>query len=412
MFRTVFRFGCIFSAVLVLSAAPAAGKNFEDYLDRLSEHPQIAELLEKAVQYGETAEAETGLPDPVITLGLENLPVSGNTGFNRDMMTSKMIGFSQSVPNYRLRRAKSDKQAVLSARQHLAADYTEKRLKSMLVAALARHEKTLEQQKIARRQLAQYRELENYFKGHLDSGARVYWRFSQLDVERSVIEQRLNDLDAEQAEAEAELVRLVGEVPQIALPELPERLWSGTTDALYPVRLAIDNVTAAERDVDAAKAAYGPNYNFSAAYMQRDRVQGTKADDMLTLRAGITIPLWAAGRQAPNKRAAEAGRRSAEAAYQDTARQWTQRMTVLAAQKKAAAENIKTLRQRDAALRNLVAAAERDYESGRGGLETVLDARINRGNIATQLAEQKARHMILAAEYNSHILEDNGEAAP
>ncbi len=407
MFRSLIRSGCAFCAVLLLGLAPAiAERSFEDYLDRLSEHPQIAEILEKSVMHSEAAGAEMGLPDPMLMLGLENLPVSGNSGFNRDMMTSKMIGFSQAVPNYRLRRAKSDKQTVLSAQQHLAADYVEHRLYAMLTSALAQRQRIKTQQNIARQQLGHYRELENYFKGQLESGRRVYWRFSQVDVERSAVEQRLNDLEAEQDAIEAELVRLVGEVPQVELPELSLHMWNGMPDRLYPVRLAEHNVAAAARDVEAAKAAYGPNYSFSAAYMQRDRVQGMRADDMFSLRAGVSIPFWSGSSQEPRKRAAEAGERSAAAARDDTVRRWVQQMTALQSRRKAAEANIKTLAQRRTALRGLIAATQRDYESGQSGLDTVLDARINLAAIAAQLAEQEARLLILTAEYNSHILKE------
>jgi len=60
--------------------------------------------------------------------------------------------------------------------------------------------------------------------------------------------------------------------------------------------------------------------------------------------------------------------------------------------------------ERDKSLEEMVAAAERNYEAGESDLDTVLDAQINQLTIKSQLAEQRARHLTLMAEFNSHII--------
>ena len=121
------------------------------------------------------------------------------------------------------------------------------------------------------------------------------------------------------------------------------------------------------------------------------------------MQATVSIPLWYEWNQKPKLRAAEAGKRSAAQAYDDMVRQWVRQMTALSSKRDAALANVKVLVEKEKALDEMVAAADRNYEAGETDLDTVLDAQINRLNIRSQLAEQQARHLTLAAEYNSHI---------
>lgn len=387
----------------LIFTSKAQAETFDDYIQRLAEHPQVVQVLEQGERFREMADGEMGLPDPMLMLGAGNVPVS-NPSFDREMMTSKMIGFSQAIPSYSLRKAKSEKQKVLSAKQRLMGDYTYQRLKAMLIALLAQHEQVKQQEGYAQQQLKHYRELESYFKGRLEAGGGVYWRFSEVDVERSMIEQQLNDLKAQRIDIEAGFIRLLGDVPEIKLPNIPQREWDQQPDTLYPVRIALEDMTAYEKDVKVAEAGYAPNYGVSAAYMQRDAVMGNNLDDMFTVQATISIPLWAEWNQKPKLRAAEAGKRSAVASYDDTLRQWTSRMTALAGNRDTALSNIHLLVEKDEALGEMVEAVERNYEAGMGDLNAVLNARINQLNIRSQLAEQRARHLMLAAEYNAHLM--------
>lgn len=391
-----------FAFFLMVLAGTAHAATFDEYVERLAEHPQVMQILEQGTRYRELADGEMGLPDPMLMLGVNNLPVN-SPAFDREMMTSKMIGFSQAIPSYSLRKAKSERQEVLSEKQQLMASYMQKRLEAMLIAMLAKHSQVKKQQEYAEDQLKRYQELENYFKGRLESGSGVYWRFSEVDVERSLVEQRLNDLKAERDDIEAELVRLVGEVPQVPLPNIPHIDWNRQPDALYPVRISGEEVSVAEKDVDAAEAGYGPNYGINASYMQRDTVMGNNLNDMFSVQATVSIPLWYEWNQKPKLRAAEAGKRSAAQAYDDMVRQWTRQMTALSSRRDAALANVKVLVEKEKALDEMVAAADRNYEAGETNLDTVLDAQINRLNIRSQLAEQQARHLMMAAEYNSHI---------
>ncbi len=84
-------------------------------------------------------------------------------------------------------------------------------------------------------------------------------------------------------------------------------------------------------------------------------------------------------------------------------------MAALKAERDIAADNIELLEEKKAALRQMVKAANRNYESGNAPLETMLDAQIDELTIASQLASMKSRHIRLSAEFNSHIIGDSHE---
>jgi outer membrane protein TolC len=393
----------ILTVILFTSAQNANAETFAGYVKRLAEHPQVMQILEQGIRYKELSDGAMGLPDPVLTIGVDNVPVS-DPGFDQFLPTSKLIGFKQQIPSYSARKAKSEKQEKLSKKQQLIADYTMLRLEAMLTSMLAQLDKVKQQEAYAQKQLVHYKALEEYFKGQLESGSSVYWRFSEVDVERSLVESKLNDLEAERDDIEAELVRLVGEVPDIPLPNIPAINWNGAEDALYPIRIASEDIAIASSDVDSADAAFGPNYGVNALYKQRESGNNFRGDDWFSAQFTISIPLWYSANQAPKLRAAEAGKRSAQSAYADAIRIWKRSLKSLASKRDAALRNVMVFVERDKALEEMVAAAERNYEAGESDLDTVLDAQINQLTIKSQLAQQRARHLTLMADFNSHII--------
>ncbi|MCH2546567.1 MAG: TolC family protein [Alphaproteobacteria bacterium] len=400
----ILTFLILFSAASA-NAETSDAKNFDMYVQRLAEHPQVTQILEQGTRFKELSDGEMGLPDPNIILGVDNLPVN-DPAFDQFLPSSKVIGFKQQIPSYSLRKAKSERQEELSAKQQLIADYTMQRLKAMLTSMLASLDKVKQQEAYAKKQLEHYKSLEEYFKGRLESGSGVYWRFSEVDVERSLVESKLNDLKAERDDIEAELVRLVGEVPAIPLPNIPQVTWDSTAESVYPVLIAKEDIDIADKDVDAADAAFGPDYGVQAIYKQRESGANFRGDDWFSVQATISIPLWYEWNQKPKLRAAEASKRSAENAYDDTGRMWKRKLDALASKRDATLDNVMVFVEKDKALDEMVAAAERTYEAGETNLDTVLDAQINQLTIKSQLAEKRAQHLMLAAEFNSHIIGD------
>nr|VFJ92278.1 MAG: Outer membrane efflux protein [Candidatus Kentron sp. LFY] len=400
----VIRRPLVLASLLAASLGSAQGKAeiLQDYLERLARHPQVAQILEERKRFEELSDSEMGLPDPQIIIGVDNVPTENPT-FDRFLPTSKVLGFRQQIPNYGLRKAKAKKQQRLSQHQRLMADYTLQRLKAILIGQLAELDKVKTLERLIGKQLKIYGALEEDLEGQLEAGKPLYGRFSEVDVERTRVVQRLNDLEAERVAIEEELIRLVGEVPEVPLPFVPEISWDRETQTLYPVRIAAEGVRVASRNVDVADASFGPNYGIQALYKQRESGGNFPGDDWFSIQATISIPLWYGWNQEPKLRAAKAGKRKAEFAYEDTRREWMKRMATLKAKRDITRSNIALLRERKTALEEMVKAADRNYESGNAPLETVLDAQLDELGIASQLATQRSRHIRLSAQFNSHI---------
>ena len=78
---------------------------------------------------------------------------------------------------------------------------------------------------------------------------------------------------------------------------------------------------------------------------------GLMATDWFSLQAQITIPLWASQNQKPKLKAAQENRRSAQFAYDDAMRSWSQQMIALQSKRDAALQNIKVLQDKDWAMK-------------------------------------------------------------
>ncbi len=394
----------VFTAILFF-AGQVQATTFDEYMQRLKEHPQVSSILAKSDSLKELSASEMGLPDPKLILGVDNLPVN-NPRFDQFLPSSKVFGFNQQIPGYGLRKAKSNAKASMSARQKLMAGYTLKRLEAIFIGQLAVYEKVNKQIDYAGQQLKHYKALEDYFKGQLESGGSVYWRFSEIDVERSIVEQKLNDLRAEKDGVEAKLISLVGEVPDVKVPSIPLINWENNPISVYAVSIAEEDLKIAEKGVEIADSAFWPNYGVNALYKKREQGASFAGDDWFSVQATVSVPIWASWNQKPKLRAAKAKKHSAVMSYDDTRRIWVSQLTKLSSDRDATLANIRVFTERDKAIGEMVKAAMRNYEAGNSSLESVLDAQINQLTIKSQLARQRSRHMKLSAEFNSHIIEE------
>lgn len=386
-----------------VGTSQANAETLDDYIKKLADHPQVTQLLEQSKQYQALSAGEMGLPDPQLIVGIDNVPVE-DPAFDRYLPTSKVIGFKQAIPNYSLRKAKSNQQKSRSTRQQLVADYTHQRLEAILIGQLAELDKVNKLKKLRTQKLKHYRSIETDLKGQLEAGQPVYARFSELDVERTITEQQLNDLKAEQIAIEAELIQLVGEVPTVPLPSVKNRIWQNEVSILYPVIIASQDIQVATEGIAVSDAAFKSNYSVQALYKQREESDTFSGEDWFGIQATISLPLWQGSNQGPKLRAAQAEKSRAEIAYDDTLRQWMKRMSVLQAERDIAQENIALLKTKITSIQAMVQAANRNYESGNTTLETVLKAQIAELEIASQLAIQQSRYTRLAAQFNSHII--------
>ena len=148
----------IFTIFFITNIAKA--EDFDSYMNKLKQHPAIESVLENSKKYKNLARSEMGLPDPVLILGVDNVPVS-DPSFNQFLPTAKVYGFRQQIPRYSLRKAKSNKQVVLSKKQRLIANYSLNRLEAYFITSLYEYDKIKKLESIFQKQIKYYKELEN-----------------------------------------------------------------------------------------------------------------------------------------------------------------------------------------------------------------------------------------------------------
>ena len=378
---------------------PAA--SLDDYLARLAEHPSVVALERTAEAGSRRAEAALGLPDPELSLGLNNVPVE-DPAFDRFLPTNKAVGITQRIPHPERLRAESRWRGSEAALPRLQAAYQLSQLRAQLLSALVDLERVATVRTLLLRRAALYRELSGVLAGELAAGLAVYADLSATDASLADVERRRNELAQAELEAESELRRLVGEVP--ALPAPGVVLDTGEPlPRLYPVLIARQAVEVASRAVDVSRSDFLPNFGISATYQQREAGRGFSGEDWFSVRATVSIPLWSSYRQQPAYEGAVASRAASQSRADDTALMWLRRMAILRGAQATAARNVALLGEQARLVATTVASAQRNYESGLERQRSVLAAELDLNRLEIEIVDELARADRLALEHNSHL---------
>lgn len=391
-----------------MSAATASAQSFEELEARLAEHPSVHALRLESEAREELSVAERALPDPVVSLGVSDIPV-GDVGFRNDPDSAKTIGASQEIPNPGVRRARSARERGEAFAVTAQLAYRLALLRAELIAALSEKRRARKQIAFAEMQLKKYGQLQELLRGELEAGRPLYYRLSQVDVERADVERTIVALRSSLTQTDAALIDLVGETPDVAPPAMTLMPWDGGALALHATRIADAGVDIAKAGVREGKAAFGPNFGVNFTYMQRQDGVGPSGDpfagdDWFAAGVSVSVPLWAPKSQSPRLRAARARQSGAELSYQAVYRDVTQRLTSLRAEHGAAERNIVVLDQKAKALDETIAALRRNYEAGNGDYAQMLDAEIGKLTLLSELAAERANAVALAAQFNSELV--------
>lgn len=394
--------------VWLIMPAFAQAPRFSDLEARLREHPTLQSLQFKGEAFDAERRAALGLPDPVVSIGINNLPVQ-DPSFDRFLPTNKAIGVRQEVPNLKARRAGAAISDGEATRLRMLADQRFDTLRARLIAALAHRARIIEQLSLLDAQTEALSALTETIEADLAAGRPVAFRLAQIDVERVDVDRRRADLGSEKAALEAVLIELIGEVPETNIPPVSVRPWSGEAQAFHAVRLADAGIEIAEAGTTRAEAAYRPNWGVGVTYQQREEGSGLPdetfgGDDWVSAQVTFTVPLWQRNNQDPKLRAAKAREAAARSELATAARAAQAAWSRLDAAHIAAAENVRLLQAKVASLAEQARAARSDYEAGYGAYSSVIDAELAALELRFELAVERARVTALAAEANSLLV--------
>lgn len=369
---------------LVLCGAAAASAHaepltFDDAVRLAGEAAPAVQAQAHAVRAATAAApAAAALPDPRLTFGVENAPISGPMAgrFGDEPMTMARIGLMQEVPNGAKRRARAAAAdaGIGAARAGQAQASLEARLGAAL-AWLDLH--------YARRRLAALDEVQasldplwKTLPARLAAGSARPGETVEADQWRAELGDQRSALRAAERKARAELARWTGDpAPE---PQGPAPAPAVDAAALaaglarHPaVRQAEAGRLAADADLAAARADKRPDWAIEAAYQRRDPAFG----DMVSVGVTISLPLFAGRRQDPVISARTAGLAQARAGTEAARRRLQAELGGDLAEHQAAAERL--ARARDALLplaRKRADLEVASYAAGSAGMAEVVAA--------------------------------------
>lgn len=375
---------------------------------RLLTHPTLQHLKLRSTAMEALAEANSSLPDPIISLGLNNVPID-TFAFDEFLPTHKSIGIQQSIPNSGIRRARLQNARERSASLETAFEYELSLLRASLIIGLVEQANLEREISLARQRDRKYSELQQVVRNEINAGRAVVFRLARIDIERADVAQEVVNLQAKLESVKAKINSLIETETDIAPPPLSLNEWDGDPLSFHSVRVAKANIPIAETRVSEVQAENKPSWGVSLMYQQRQAGVGQSGlpfdgEDWFSGQVTFTVPIWASKKQIPALRAAIAERTAAKMDVSSVARAAESEWRRLAAEGRAAEANIVLLEKQLSALEEQIAASLTTYESGTGDYAPIVDGEITRLHFQSKISREIARRNIMTARANSQLV--------
>ena len=397
-----------FAAVAAVAFATAAMAQDEAPASRtltLQEALAIASSDQPMVEaYARDAEASTqasaaarSLPDPQLSVGVQDFPVTGHTAFspNRDDFTMYMIGVMREQVRWSKREAAAAKlqaEATVSLEQVSAEQLHIRRDAS--IAWLTAVEAIAKEQ-LLERVIGDLNTGQKIMEAGVPTGASSPSLALESQAEVALAEAQLADARGAEAHARAELARWIGPAAQRPLPDavpnlgLPAAMRGQMLDHPH-LRVALAQEAAAQRQVEVSRADRKPDISWSVNY-------GFRPSFGNLFSAQVSIPLQINQGHLQDRKIAEAQARASAAAErtEDTRRDLEEQYQIALADYQGADAQLGVLTK--TAIPSLEAAfktAEARYAGTQGSLEMPLNIvrRYVETNISLVELEGKRAH--------------------
>lgn len=158
-------------------AAVANAQSFAELEARLEAHPSLSALGYDAEADRERAVASTALPDPVVSLGINNFPIF-DPSFDSYLPTNKAVGIRQQFPSFAGREARAGEARAMSAQTEAVRDARYAALRAELIALLADKTRLTRQRSLAEARNAKYDELVDIVEAEIDAGRPAVYRLA------------------------------------------------------------------------------------------------------------------------------------------------------------------------------------------------------------------------------------------
>jgi cobalt-zinc-cadmium efflux system outer membrane protein len=365
------------------------------------DQPAIAAYEREAQASEQAAVAARSLPDPQVSVGVQNFPVTGMDAFNpvRDEMTMYTIGVMREQVRRSRREAEAARLAAEAAVSRFEGSAQQRKIQRDVMLAWLEAVEASARQRLLAQVIADLKTGRQVIEAGIPTGSSTPALELQAQAEIALAESQLADARAAEERARGELGRWIGAASERPLPDrLPGLSPPPSVEPNFTTHPEVLAATAQEqaqrRGADVARSERKPSLSWQAmvgirpSYGQMASVQ-------------VSIPLQINRRNLQDRRIAEAEARAdaARLRAEDRRRELGGEYRSAIARYRGAEARIALLRDR--AIPSLEAsfkAAEARYAGGQGTLEMPLN--IVRRYVETniQLVEQEGARARAAAE--------------
>ena len=290
--RTAILRAVALTAALLPALAAAEPLSFDQALRLAVQRSEAARAGRAAAQGAtESSRAAGQLPDPTLSIGIDNLPVTGADGFSttRDSMTMKRIGLSQEWVSADKRAARAAAAGAMAEREAVQSRRAES--EARLQVALAYLDAWYAEATLSLATQSEHHLHEELAaaRGRLAAAAGGSAEVLELTSAKGVAEDGSEEARQQQASAFVALQRWVGFKPD-SITSLPA--FDVPTEQDFVARSA--DLAGLQRDADVARQSAAvaarerePNWTWQVSYGQRSGYS-----DMVSV--GVSIPLQVA----------------------------------------------------------------------------------------------------------------------
>lgn len=404
------------AALLVLAlwhtASPGQTGPALDFAGALRAAEQHAPLLQaRAASTQGAAALQTSaalLPDPKLTLGVQDFPVSGPVqgSLTRDNFTMRQIGISQDVPNRAKRAARAEVALARTDRERAL-----ERVEAQAVrreTGLAWITRFFAEKRLAllATLVAQQRQLVDTAPAQYTAGKSMASAVPMARLDALALADRQDELQREVAQASVQLQRWVGRSTELAgeLPPLDVDANHLHTHIERSAEIAAitPQQTLAQAEVRELEAAKVGDWGWGVSYGRRGQGYG----DLVSVQFTFELPLAPNERQQPQVIAKQKELERLSGERDDLVRRQTQELDSLLAELDEASRKLKRLTQEAqplAAQRSALTLAA--FENGRDTLSALLQARQQQTELALRALELQARRAAVQWRLNTLIAE-------
>lgn len=365
------------------------------------DQPVVAAFEQEAAAFEEAAQAARSLPDPQVSAGIQNLPVTGDMAFNptADFMTMYTIGVMREQVRRSRREAESAQLRAEAVVARMEGSARQREIQRQVMISWIEAVESSAKQKLLAQIVKDLETGRKVMEAAIPTGGSNAALVLQAQAEIALAETQLAAARGAEARARGELARWIGEAAWRPIPDKVPNL-AVSMDPKAPLRdhpriqATEAQERAAQSQVGVARTARRPNITWSV-------MAGVRPEYDQMVSAQVSIPLQINRKGLQNRRIAEAEARASAAHLRtaDAVRELeASRAGALARYQSAEAQIERLSKGAIPSLEASFEAAQARFAGGQGTLELPLNIvrRYVEANI--QRVEQQGERARAAAE--------------